>query len=633
VNLGSIYDKTKPWWERELDDPNMGRSMFDTVRDIERRQSTIHDGNKRHARIYAGYLPSGLADGSTPTSNMRMPFAATKNLVRSVCDVGHAMIVKSRPKATYVTTGADWKVQMQAEDLDQFTVGAYMAGHLYETAPRAFHDSTIFGTGGWKYVTRGSGTSFRVLYERVLIDDIVVDEEENRVDCFYPPNVYHRMLVRTDALVRKYANGSDEEARSLRARLLATGNTQSADWPGLHVSKDRSVLVEAIHVDPEDPSRNVRLLAVDGIVLKAEHWPHPFQPYTFLWWALPITGFYGDGIAYRQFGRQERITYMHRWIQTVLDRFATPTAWVDPVGGPPTLQMTNEIGKIVMARRPPVFQKQELISGEIWHWLNKLEHDGFEDEGMNQEMTAGAPPPGVESAPAMREAVWRQGQRFFPVSQRWEYAIAVETAMKTTAIYKRAAESGTKPVVKWADRKLLYTIEWPDLDDNAYLIRPDASSMDSLSPSARMQSALELAQTGWIDKEEGRELVAHPDLRASDELDNAPTKYAKYVLRKLWHGETVEVDEKAELSTLMRIVKQGRLLAITKGVEESAPEVLKTLDNFIDSLDVVMKAAQDAAMAEAFQQQAQQQAAMAPPPGMSMPAAKAMGAPGGIPGQ
>src|SRR3954469_13312001 len=98
----------------------MGRSMFDTVRDIERRQSTIHDGNKRHARIYAGYLPSGLADGSTPTSNMRMPFAATKNLVRSVCDVGHAMIVKSRPKATYVTTGADWKVQMQAEDLDQF---------------------------------------------------------------------------------------------------------------------------------------------------------------------------------------------------------------------------------------------------------------------------------------------------------------------------------------------------------------------------------------------------------------------------------------------------------------------------------------------------------------------------------
>lgn len=611
----SLYDASIPWWDREPDDPGIARGVFDTVRDIERRQLSIHDGNKRHARIYAGYLPSGLVDGAGPTSNMRMPFAATKNLVRSVCDVGHAMITRSRPKPTFVTTGADWKVQMQADDLDTFMVGAYMAGHLYEVAPRSFLDSTIFGTGGWKYVTRGKGTDFRVMYERVLIDDIVIDEEENRVDCFTPPTVYHRMLVRTDAVIRKYAQGNDEQARNLRSRLMASSNTNFADWPGLHLTKDHSVLVEAIHCDPEFPSRNIRVLAVDGIVLESGKWPYAFQPYTFLWWALPITGFYGDGIAYRQFGRQERITYMHRWIQTVLDRFATPTAWVDPVGGPPTLQMSNEIGKIIMARRAPQFQTQQLITGEIWHWLNKLEHDGFEDEGMNREMTAGEPPPGVESAPAQREAVWRQGQRFFPVSQRWEYSIAVETAMKTAAIYKRAAETGVKPHVKWADRQLMYTMEWPDLEDNAYLIRPDASSLDSLSPSARMQSALELAQTGWIDKDEGRALVAHPDLRAADALDNAPTSYAKYVLHQLWRGTVMQVDEKSELLTLQRIVKQGRLLAITKGVEKSAPRVLKNMDEFLESLDVVMKAAQDAAMQEALQQQQAQQMALAPQPG------------------
>lgn len=630
-SLGVLYDATKPWWERDLDDPNIARSMFDTVRDIERRQSSIHDGNKRHARTYAGYLPSGLVDGAVPTSNLRAPFAATKNLVRSVCDVGHAMIVKTRPKPTFVTTGADWKVQMQAEDMDQFMVGAYMAGHLYETAPRSFHDSTIFGTGGWKYVTRGKGEHFRVYYERLLIDDIVVDEEENRVDCFNPPNVYHRMIVRTDAVIRKYAAGNSADDKILRARLMATGNSQSADWPGIHVTKDHSILIEAIHVDQDDPNNNVRVLSVDGILLKAEKWHFSFQPYTFLWWSLPITGFYGDGIAYRQFGRQERITYMHRWIQTVLDRFATPTAWLDPAGGPPTLQMSNELGKIVMARREPKFETPQLITGEIWHWLNKLEDDGFEDEGMSRQMTAGEPPPGIESAPAQREAVWRQGQRFFPVSQRWEYSMAVDTAYKTAAIYKRAAESGEKPKVRWADRKLMYTMEWPDLEDNQYLIRPDASSLDSLSPAARMQGAIELAQTGWIDKEEGRALVAHPDLRASDALDNAPTTYAKYVLRQLWHGVPMQVDERAELVTLMRIIKQGRLLAIEKGVEKSAPEVLSAMDEYIDTLDVVMKEAQKAAMAEAIQQQAQAQAALAPPPGMSESAAQ--GSPVALPGQ
>lgn len=619
----SAYDKTTPWWDIEIGDENVGRVMLDMVRDIERRQSSIHDGNKRHARIYAGYLPSGLFDGAAPTSNMRAPFAATKNLVRSVCDVATAMIVRTRPKSSFITTGADWKVQMQAEDLDQFMVGAFMSGHLYEVAPRGFHDSTVFGTGGWKYVSRGSGENYRLLYERVLSDDVVIDEEENRVDCFNPPNVYHRMLVRTDNLIRKYASGDDEESQRLRIRLLATGNTQSSTWPGLHVTKGHSVLVEATHVDPEYPSRNRRLLAVDGVVLKYETWPYAFQPYTFLWWSLPITGFYGDGIAYRQYGRQERITYMHRWIQTVLDRFATPTAWIDSVGGPPTMHMSNEIGKVIMARREPKFDTPQLITGEIWQWLNKLEHDGYEDEGMDQQMTAGQPPPGIESAPAQREAVWRQGQRFFPVAQRWEHAIAVETAYKTAAFYKRAAQSGEKPRVRWADRRLLYTMEWPDLEDNAYLIRPDASSLDSLSPSARMQSALELAQTGWIDKAEGRALVAHPDLRASDALDNAPTSYAKFVLHQLWRGVPVQVDEKAELGTLMRIVKQGRLLAITKGVEKSAPEVLTNLDEFIDSLDQVMKRAEEAAMQQAMQQQA----ALSPQAGMSPQSAAGMPVP------
>jgi len=217
------------------------------------------------------------------------------------------------------------------------------------------------------------------------------------------------------------------------------------------------------------------------------------------------------------------------------------------------------------------------------------------------------------------------------VSQRWEHAIAVDTATKTTAIYKRAAESGTKPKVRWADRKLLYTMEWPDLSADQYLIRPDASSMDSLSPSARIQSALELAQTGWIDKDEGRALVAHPDLRAADELDNAPVSYAKKVLHRLWHGERVDVDERAELSILMRIIKKGRLLAITKGADESAPEIIRGMDNFLDSLDAAMKRAQDAAMQEAMQQQMAMQSAMAPPPGMSEPTA--MGSPAALPAQ
>lgn len=611
----------KPLWfgmpRTDASDPangDLARAIVATAQDIERRQSGIHEGNKRHARIYAGYLPQGLTLGTSPNAAVRTPFAATKSIVRSACETATALIVRSRPRPTFVTDGADFKIQQAAEDMDQFMIGAYTVGNLYQVAPRAFLDSTIFGTGAWKIVPTGAGEKFRVMYERVLIDDIIVDEDECR-EGLTPRQLFQRTPVRTEQLVRKYAAGDDPVSRARRLKILAASNTN--EWPGLHLAKDWTVLVEAYYVDPENPGENRRVLCAAGVVLEDEQWPHPFFPYEFLWWNLPVTGFYGDGIAYRQFGRQERITYLHKWIQKVLDTYATPTAWVDPVGGPPTLQLSNEIGKVIMARRPPTFQQQQIVPPEVYKWLDKLEADGLEDEGISPYMASNVGQPGIESAPAQREQSYKEGQRFAPVSQRWEHAIAVGTAEKTVAMYKHHADRHEKrPRVRWADRRLMYDIEWPDLEADAYMIRPEASSLDSLSPSARTQAALELAQTGWIQPTEGRALVGHPDLKESDELGTAPFRYAKWVLRKLMREEEVLVDEKADLPTLMDVVNRGRLLAITK----NAPaKIIAHMDRFIESLDAEMKRAADQQLMEQAQQAAMMQAATQPTPGVSAP--------------
>jgi hypothetical protein len=596
---------TALWFEMPREggsDPKLAQAISATVRDIERRQVFIHEGNKRHARIYAGYLPSSYVGAS-----VRAPFAATKAVIRSICDIAHAMIVRNRPKSTFVTDGADFEVQQAAEDMDQFLVGAYNVGGLYEVAPRSFHDSTILGTGGWKLVQKGSGEKFHVVYRRVQMDDVIVDEDECRED-MVPENLYQRTVVRTDQLIKRYASGSDKESVERRSRLLATANTN--EWPNLQLPRDRTVLIEAYHVSEQGENR--RVLMASDVVLEDKPWPFDFHPYEFLYWNLPQSGFYGDGIAYRQFGRQERITYLHKWIQKVLDLYGTPTAWIDPAGGPPTLQMSNDIGKIVSARRPPVFQNQQIVPPEVYQWLDKLEADGRSDEGISDYMAQNQLQPGIESAPAQRELSYKEGQRFAPVSQRWENAIGVSTARKTVAMYRHHAKNHDAPRVKWADRRLMYDIQWPDLAEDAYMIRPEASNLDSLSPSARAQSVLELAQTGWITPLQGRALVAIPDLRESDELDTAPFTYAKWVLRKLRRLEAVMIDEKADLAVLQDVVSKGRLLAITK----SAPDlVVAHMDRFLESLDTAVKAAQDAAMQEA----AMQQAAMQPQPAMSGP--------------
>jgi hypothetical protein len=590
-----VLSKDVDWWDipRDADGPNeqLARRVIETCQDIERRQQGIFDGNRRHAKLYAGYLPQAMAWGVSPSANVRQPFETTKAVVRSICDTATALIVRTRPKASFVTDGADWETQLQAEDLDQFTVAQFEQGGLYQVAPRSFHDTTVFGTGGWKYCPSGEGEDFNLCYERVLIDDIVVDEDECR-EGLEPQNVYHRVPVRKEALLRKYAKGDDANARDLRFRIEGNSNQ---GWPTRYVPRDRVVVVEATHVDAEGNNR--RVLCANGVVLRDEVWPFDFHPYTWLWWAPPISGFYGDGIAYRQLGRQQRITYTYRWIQRCHDLFATPRAWIDPAGGPPTMQMSNEIGQVIMARKPPVFEQKNIIPPEVYKWLNELEQGGYEDEGISQVSAQNMLPPGLESAPAQREYSFKEGQRFAPVSQRWEHAIAVDTARKTVAFFRHNFEhTKKKPSVKWATRRFVQTIKWPDLDEKCYVIRPEASSLDALSPSARTQSALELAQTGWISPQEGRALVAHPDLRESDELGTAGETYARMVLQRLRKGDRVVVDEYADITSLDRVVRQGRLLAIQR---EAPTDIVDGMSRYLDEIDALKQQIQAAAMADA----------------------------------
>lgn len=587
----NISPDDKPWHTYETDDlPNekLANCVIQTVQDIERRQISIYEGNRRHARIYAGYNPVGLNWGNGPGVNVRSPFEVTRNVARGVCETATSLIVKSRPKSTFVTDGADFDIMMQAEDMDQFMTGAYELSGIYNEAPRSFLDSTIFGTGGWKYVPTGKGDNFHIKTERILIDDLIVDEDENR-EHLTPVCTYHRILVRIDALINKYAKGDSAKDKLIRQRLLSTN---AASWPNRTVPPGRVVVIEAIYVDPCCEQESRRIVCTQGLVLKDEAWPYDFHPYTFLWWVQPITGFYGDGVCYRQYGRQQRITYLYRWIQRVQDLFGTPRAWTDPSGGPPTLQMSNEIGVVISARKPPTFQLQNPVPSDTFRWLDTLERGCYEDEGMSSTTGTGNLPTGVESAPAQREWNYKETQKFAPVSQRWETAVAVEPAYKMIAMYKRHVElSGSTPKVSWASRKRMYTVKWPDLKEDAYIIRAEASSLDSLSPAARIQSALELAQTGWVRPEEGRALVAHPDLKESDDLGNAGETYARWALLQLRRGKKLAVDEKTDLVALDRVIRQGRALSIT---QDAPTNLIDNMSRFLEELDIVKQAIETA---------------------------------------
>ena len=475
-----------------------------------------------------------------------------------------------------------------AMDLDRFMVGAFAVGKVYPAASRGFHDTTVFGTGGWKLVPSGKGKTFRVMAEHFLIDDLVVDEEECRDD-LEPVNTYHRTPMSAARLIKQYASGKDAASKERKQAILAAKGKVTGSWVGQRqIPSNRCMVIEAIHVDPDGgPGR--RVVAVEGCILEDQEWEFPWHPYVILHWTLPLSGFYGDGIVYRQYGRQQRITYMYRWVQKCHDQFATPRAWVDPMGGPPVMQMSNEIGAVVSSRKPPVFQTQQVVPPEVYRWIDNLERGGFEDEGISQASASNQLPPGLESAPAQREYSFKEGSRFAPVSQRWEQAVAVETAKKMIAMYRAAfVADGEGARMEWADRGLRETLDWADvnLDTEAYQIRAEASSLESLSPSSRTQAAIELSQTGWITPAEGRALLGHPDLEKSDQIGSSPRRYALWVLRKLLRGESVAVNENANLAELDAVVRGGYLDAITRNCP---PDIQANLEMYLEELSELMK--------------------------------------------
>lgn len=561
-------DPERDWWDAE--DTEKANLLMQSVRAIEQRQTSITEGHQRHADIYSGYTPVGLSWGG-PNSVVRNPVQATRNIVRSVCDTATALISKTWPRPRIVTDGADWDVQRRAEQLDKFLVGVYRQAHVYREFQLAFRDSTIFGTGAVVLRECGKGKDYHVECERVLPCNLIVDEQDCP-DRPYTSEYYIRKQMPVKAAIKKYARNDKDLAKLIKD----SAGKQPMSWPGAaHVAQNRVVIVEAWHLGYEGIGGEYTVACEGGLIL-SKPWDFDWAPIVVLYWSPPVSGFYGDGVAYRQYGRQKRINYLYRWVQRCQDLIAVPRVWVDAQNGPLKIQISNEIGEIVGYHgQKPEFQAPQAVGAEIYNWLDKLEAGGFDDEGISQATASNQLPQGIESAPAQREYSFKEGTRFAPVSQRWEEAVAKETSLKILALYKEHYEGNLEagsPKTSWSSRKLVEEIEWADVDleTEQYEIRVEASSLEELSPAGRIQAAIELAQTGWIEPQEGRRLLGHPDLEQADKKGTAAVEYSTWIAHNLKMGKYVAPNIYGDLEDQEATVKAELLQAEMSGAPDSS---------------------------------------------------------------
>lgn len=547
------------WWQEEEDRAH--EAIFEYVKALEESQKSIHEQNLRHARLYSNTDLAGLGWTLSNRDHSTKPLGrVTENVIQSVIDTATSMIAKNRPKATFLTDGADFSTQRKAKQLDKFIGGQFQKTDIYKKAPGLFRDAAIFGTGALRIFDDDS----EIGLERALIDDVLVDELECRA-CL-PQQLHHRKFVHREMVKALYP-----EYRDVIDMVNVRGNV----WTSYRrVPSEKIPVIESWHLPSGRKAGDGRYaVSVEGKTLVWEKYEKSYFPYIFYRWSEPLIGFYGQGLAEQLAGIQLRINKINRFIEAAQDLIAVPRIFVDIASRTLKAQITNEIGAVIPYRgKPPTFLTPTAVGAEIYQYKERLKASAFEFAGISQLSAQAKKPGGLESAVALREYNDIETQRFAIQAQAYE-EVFLETARQMVALGKEIYGRKNEFISVFQGRNFIEKIDWSevDLDEDCYRMDIEASSIMSRTPAGRLQSVIEMSQSGLIDMDEGRRLLDHPDLGRTMSIANAAIDDIEATIEELSAGKFNPPEPFQPLAMGMERVQ----MAYLRIRREGAPEEIK----------------------------------------------------------
>lgn len=564
------------WWL--ADDDFVASRAMERVRKIEMDNSPIFDAMQRYTKMYQGRMPVTFDDhGVTNAEHEPAIFGPTgaiprHNLVRTAIDAWVSIIGKQRPRPKLLTSGGSWKSQMLAEDLNNFLTGALGISDLYKAAPCSLRDSAVCGLGAWRWDQCDNMVARRIIPWQILVD------EELCANGDAPYEVFIRTPENIKSLMAKYP----DEAGDL------------ADAP--RMSRDsRQVMVYEGWYMGEDGPRYIKFAG--KCLLEDEDFTDRRLPITFLHYSEQVAGFYGIGLAEMLIGSQMRIDEILFFISEMQRRYVRPTMFVDGSAGAMAMSKVAglEMDVVTMAAglKQPTVVIPPVIAPELYSEVERISERAMKEHGISSFATNSQVPTGIESGPALREVSFKNMERHNQAAMRYEDAF-VEAGHHIVEGYQRiAGDSKTKrPKVTFADRSSVDFIEWPkiDLKEMAYTIRLEASALDSMSPSARTQTVLEMAQYGLFSSPmELRQLLGNPDLEASDRFSPASfVKDAYWTINQLMKGWALTPDPTQQLSEIIPRVRAAIREVVRRGttkdgqMDQDARVAFDNLNRFLD---------------------------------------------------
>lgn len=599
------------WWSQDRD--KMWQHAIGVANSIEKAQSPRREQRLRHARLYGGREFRGFGVGEysqVGASDRKSSSKIALNVIKACVDTAASKISKNKPRPLFLTSGGDYEMQEKAEGLTKYCDGQFDASNVYQAGQRAFVDACIFDTG----CVRVFEEEGEIRTERVIIDEILVDEDDGRD--MLPRQLHHVRLIDKSILIAMFPKFAREIAQVPRQHAQGIAETSASNLIKVY---------DSFHLrSGEKTNDGMRCISVQGATLYAATWEKSYLPYVFYRWTQPLVGFFGHSLVEELVGLQIQINKLLIQISRAIES-AVPRVFIDNASMINPGAINDEIwGAVRYSGRPPTFAPTAAMSPEVYTFLWALYAKAFEITGISQMEATGKKPAGIDAAVALRELTDIASERFVLQGQRFEdffMEIARITVDMTRDMALKATEAGEPgPSMKVKSGKFVETINWKDvdLDEDKFIMRTFPTNLLPAQPAGKLQTIKELVQDGFIpDKDQAMELLDFPDLEKFVSLRTAALDDVRAAISELLKKGHTEPPTK--YMNLQLGLQMGQM-ELNRGRREKRPlSHLDALANWMQQIEDILNE-QEAAAAPPM-----------PPPGAMPPGAPPMPPDAGAP--
>lgn len=474
------------------------------------------------APLLASYEAKWSIDAGTYT---RCPY----NLMKQVIDDVTARIIKTQPKAKFLTHGGSRSLQRKAELMERWNEHLVYKLRQDEKFSQVVKDACIYGLGALKV-----GKAYKVpevRSERVFPGNLYVDLQETIFS--EPTRLHHRTFVSKEWLKMMFP----KQAKEIESSGAISDAASYISYYGHNQgSLDQVELIESWHLPSyleEDgaPSKDgVRYLWCDRVLLQESKWSRRSFPFAFFRWKQdPNNVFYGTGLGEDLLGVHVDANVTLNRVNTAIELMPNPYVLIRKGTETDIVDISNAPGTFIewSGPEPPQIILPQSVPGDLLQYVREHEMRAYKIAGLStQEQESSS----LQTGRAVEMQYQTGNVPFGNQLTKFEFLVQdVAECNVATGRYIYEVHGEFSVLLNGKKKNTIQELDWKEVAidprESSYVIRAEPVSALSDTFSARL-SEVERIVTLFPGMPEQRikALLGMPDMESEEDLGTAALK-------------------------------------------------------------------------------------------------------------